>query len=133
MFSSKIFATVQKICSPVRAQGVVRLVSESPLVRGILLGGHTVSPGHRFGTGSDHSDLCGETVRPSRAPGQTAPPHAPTHTPNSWRSPSAPDAPGLPSGFCGCETRDSYDWQTAAQFETATDSVQPPHPHPSTM
>src|SRR5262245_26823820 len=117
------------MCSHIRTPGVEPLVSENPLVRGNLLVEHTVSLGRRFGISSGHSDLCGETVQPSLAPEQTVPPHAPRYMPNSWRSPTAPVGLDPPGDFCGCGTHDFYDWQTAAQSETAADSTRGLHPH----
>src|SRR5436190_23744708 len=76
----------------------------------------------QFGTGSNHTDPCDETVRPSRVSGRTWPLHVPTDTPNSSPTTGAPAAPGAGDGFDESETHDFYDWQTAVQSESGADT-----------
>src|SRR6266508_2262990 len=94
MHSSVIvcFATVQKICSYLAVLGADRLVSASASGCVSLPDAHSTSRGDRFETGSNHSDPCDETARPSPAFARTWPLHAPRDTPNWWLATTAPTA-----------------------------------------
>src|SRR5206468_1691475 len=94
---------------------------------------HSASPGDRSETGSNHTDPCDETARPSPAPARTWPLHAPTDRPNWWPATTAPGVQVYGDGFCGSETRDFYGWQTCFQSETAADtSLRPPRDRTTT-
>ncbi len=123
------FATVQKLCSHLAILGADQLVSASALVCVCLPDAHSAWHADQFETGSNHTDQCDATARPSPASGQTSPLHAPTHTPNSSPAASAPNARASPDGFCECESRDFCDWQTCFQSGTAADTALRLHSH----